>query len=494
MENVPLIRARRTGFIRHRYVVCMFVFTGLALVYALRVNLSVAIIAMAGSIPRNGSELEGTCILPETNETAGLRVRGDFDWNEQTKAAILGAFFYGYLSTQIIGGIMAQKLSVKWVFGYGIFLTSVLSVTTEWVARWNVNAFIVLRVLEGITEGVTVPTMYCLISRWAPKNERTTMSMLCTVGTNIGTVITMPITAALSDSALGWSASFYLPGAAGIIWSLAWYICVTSQPENHRWISAEEREYIMKNRETCHLSSKEIPWVEILTSRGVWMYSIARLLSSVTFYMFLTEMPTFVDQVFGIPLTGNGLLNGVFHSIYACALMASAALSDYMIHRNVWSRTNIRKAFQCASFVVSGAMLILATMVGCDYYAVTFLLCIASVAIALSGGGESSMALDLAPDHAASVAGVGNTIGNVAAIIATNLVLAFHDPLNSQRGWNKAFIATAGLSFVGALIFGIFATAVEEPWSKRKDSDTSKCEGKFSSGFDPSAESTVSVY
>ena len=79
-------------------------------------------------------------------------VRGEFEWSEETKTMVLGAFFYGYLSSQIPGGIMATKLSVKWVFGYGIFLTSVLSVATEWVARWNVNAFIALRVLEGVTE------------------------------------------------------------------------------------------------------------------------------------------------------------------------------------------------------------------------------------------------------------------------------------------------------------------------------------------------------
>lgn len=78
--------------------------------------------------------------------------QGEFDWGEQMKGAVLYAFFIGYICTQIPGGILADKFSVKWVFGYGVFLNSVLNVMTHWVARWNVHALMVLRVLEGITQ------------------------------------------------------------------------------------------------------------------------------------------------------------------------------------------------------------------------------------------------------------------------------------------------------------------------------------------------------
>ena len=58
-----MIELQLSGCVRHRYVISMFVFAGLALVYAMRVNLSVAIIAMAGKVSRNGSMTEGTCIV-----------------------------------------------------------------------------------------------------------------------------------------------------------------------------------------------------------------------------------------------------------------------------------------------------------------------------------------------------------------------------------------------------------------------------------------------
>ena len=76
----------------------------------------------------------------------------DFTWNSKQRDFLLGAFFYGYISTQIPGGIMAAKLSIKWVFGYGIFLTSLLTLATYSVAWWSYSGFVVLRILEGITE------------------------------------------------------------------------------------------------------------------------------------------------------------------------------------------------------------------------------------------------------------------------------------------------------------------------------------------------------
>ncbi len=32
-----------------------------------------------------------------------------FDWNQKEKGVILGAFFYGYILTQVLGGFVATK-------------------------------------------------------------------------------------------------------------------------------------------------------------------------------------------------------------------------------------------------------------------------------------------------------------------------------------------------------------------------------------------------
>lgn len=73
---------------RRRYFVVMMAFFGLFNVYALRVNLSVAIVAMTEN---------RTVVQPDGHIT----YEQYFDWSSKLKGYILSSFFYGYLCTQV---------------------------------------------------------------------------------------------------------------------------------------------------------------------------------------------------------------------------------------------------------------------------------------------------------------------------------------------------------------------------------------------------------
>lgn len=75
----------------------MMAFFGLFNVYALRVNLSVAIVAMT----------ENRTVV---HEDGSKHFEQYFDWSSTQKGYILSSFFYGYLMTQVIGGILAAKI------------------------------------------------------------------------------------------------------------------------------------------------------------------------------------------------------------------------------------------------------------------------------------------------------------------------------------------------------------------------------------------------
>lgn len=72
-------------------------FFGLFNVYALRVNLSVAIVEMTDN---------RTVIQPDGTET----YEQHFPWDSRQKGYVLSSFFYGYLATQVIGGVIAAKI------------------------------------------------------------------------------------------------------------------------------------------------------------------------------------------------------------------------------------------------------------------------------------------------------------------------------------------------------------------------------------------------
>ena len=92
-----------------RLVLTIMGFLGFVNAYCLRVNLSVALVAMLNNTQQHYSDVthnrsahlsDETC---QSNESVGettLR-NGEFNWDSHTQGTVLAAFFYGYIMTQV---------------------------------------------------------------------------------------------------------------------------------------------------------------------------------------------------------------------------------------------------------------------------------------------------------------------------------------------------------------------------------------------------------
>ncbi len=149
-------------------------FWGFAMSYAMRVNLSIAIVAMVkrnNTIPPHitysglslidnsqysfGNSSELACPIPAHDDNATSFISdqtGEFDWNEMEQGIILGSFFYGYMLTQLPGGMLSQKYGGKWPLGLGIFITAIFALLTPLAARTHVSLLIGARIIQGLGE------------------------------------------------------------------------------------------------------------------------------------------------------------------------------------------------------------------------------------------------------------------------------------------------------------------------------------------------------
>ncbi|VVC93389.1 unnamed protein product [Leptidea sinapis] len=128
---------------KRRLVVALLAFLGFFNVYALRVNLSVAVVAMTEPVE---TELENGTIVPE------------FDWSSQTKGLVLSSFFYGYLITQLPGGWLAAKIGGNRMFAIGVGATSLFTLFTPPLAHTSTSLLIAVRVIEGLFERARLAT------------------------------------------------------------------------------------------------------------------------------------------------------------------------------------------------------------------------------------------------------------------------------------------------------------------------------------------------
>ena len=78
---------------------------------------------------------------------------GIFKWDTNKQGLVLAAFFYGYTTTQVLGGLLAQKLGGKWVMLSAVFWTALLTLLTPVLTVYgDFPAIVIIRILEGAAE------------------------------------------------------------------------------------------------------------------------------------------------------------------------------------------------------------------------------------------------------------------------------------------------------------------------------------------------------
>ncbi|XP_055339783.1 sialin-like isoform X3 [Paramacrobiotus metropolitanus] len=161
-----------------RYQLVLFLFMGFFVMFSIRVNLNVAIVAMTNasttteSLLLNASKVNNICPREAGNITGPSQHAGKFDWDGKTQGLILSSFFWGFILTQIPGGWFSRKFGAKYPFGLAVLLSGLFGLLMPVAATWHYSALLTLRILQGVVQGVSMPAAHHLLGLWAPPNER----------------------------------------------------------------------------------------------------------------------------------------------------------------------------------------------------------------------------------------------------------------------------------------------------------------------------------
>lgn len=223
-------------------------------------------------------------------------------WDEATQGVVLGSFFYGYVLTQVPGGRLAELFGGRRIFGYGVLITAIFTLLSPIAARLNYTLFIIVRILEGVGEGVTFPSMHAMLARWVPPWERSKFAAIVYQGANFGTIISLPLSGWLCSLEFdnGWPLAFYIFGILGIVWFFFWMWFIYDSPMVHPRIDPQERAFILASfgppiDEEEHRGP--LPWLKFLTCVPLWAILITQCGNSWMFYVQLTELPTYMKNI-----------------------------------------------------------------------------------------------------------------------------------------------------------------------------------------------------
>ncbi|KAM9268015.1 LOW QUALITY PROTEIN: sodium-dependent phosphate transport protein 3-like, partial [Morus bassanus] len=429
--------------------------------YALRVSLSIAIVAMTNSNhPHNWS---GS--TPHGSYPGFAQEVPRYNWSAETQGIVLSSFFYGYGLTQALGGYCSGLFGGKPILGSGLLLSSVLTLLVPQAAEFGVSFLIGLQVLLGLAEGVIFPAQYTLWAKWAPPLERSRLMNITDAGCTFGTFIALLVAGIICQS-LGWPFVFYIFGGVGCAWCLCWFLLVYEDPAHHPWISAGEQEYIMSS--LAHQGSshgRSLPLVAMAKSLPLWAITIACFCTDWLFYMLLTSMPTFMSNVLHFDLRENGLLSSLPYVGNGLGHILAGLLADFLLARRVLGTAAVRKLFSALGMLLPAVFLVTVPYIGCSSTVVVVLLTLALTIISMTGAGININHIDIAPRYAGFLLGITNTFGIVAGIIAPTAVgLLVSQDL--QTGWRNAFFVSAALNLFGLTFYIAFGSGTIQDWAR----------------------------
>jgi len=464
-ERDPLLGRQGWG-LNARTVLAVMGFLGFANVYAMRVNLSVAIVAMVNNtaIATNNSKMNNnTC--PVAANITEVPTDGPFAWGPNEQGWLLGAFFFGYVVTQIPGGRLAEVWGGKSLYGGGVLLTAIFTLLTPLAANTSIHLFVLVRVLEGLGEGVTFPAMHAMLAVWVPPSERSRMAGIVYSGAQAGTVLSLPISGMLCD-AYGWGSVFYVFGCLGLVWWFAWCWLVFDSPASHPRIDPAERRYILSSLATTKSTrTASVPWLSILTSGPVWALVFAHVAQNYGFYTLLTELPSYMANVLHFNIRDNSFLSALPYLFMLIVALIVTRLADFLLANGV-DRTVTRKVFNSLSTFLPAIFLVAAGYSGCNTFITVLLLCLAVGVNGCNYAGFMCCHLDLASNYAGTLLGITNCFANIMGFVAPAVAGYITEGHSDLPHWRLVFFIAAVVYMVGNTVFLVCGSAKEEGWNR----------------------------
>lgn len=469
-----------------RHFVTFMLFLGMANAYVMRTNMSVAIVAMVnhtaiGTDSDDTAEgVDEECGVDSTNSTSSSSSSdGEFVWETDLQGYILSSFFYGYVLTQIPFGILAKKYGNIYFLGVGMLINSLFGLLVPIAAHMGIYWLIAVRFIQGLGEGPIVPCTHALLAKWIPPNERSRMGAFVYAGAQFGTVISMPLSGLLAVSYAGWPSIFYVFGAVGTVWCVAFLYLIYEDPEVNPKIHPEERMYIQKTLgRVAGQTIPAIPWMSILKSLPFWAILLAHMGHNYGYETLMTELPTYMKQVLHFSIKDNGFLSALPYLAMWIFSICISHVADWLLTKPCFTITIVRKMINSIGQYGPAVALFIAAYTGCDKWLTVGLL---TLGVGLNGGIYSGFKvnhLDISPQFAGILMSFTNCMANLAGLLAPIYAGYMVKGTPSIAKWRKVFITASAVYAVCCTVYLLFSSGQRQPWDCPPEQPTNPEDGK----------------
>jgi ACS family hexuronate transporter-like MFS transporter len=381
----------------------------------------------------------------QTLANAAVRITNEFRLSKEQYGNLELAFGWAFAVGSLLFGIIADRVSVRWLYPAVLFAWSLMGFLSAWTMDFR--QLFICRTLLGLFEAGHWPcalkTTHLLLS----PQDRTMGNSVLQSGASVGAIITpLVMRAMMTDAPGSWRLPFQVVGAAGILWVVAWLVSI--RPRDLSGMSQSN------GSQSATSNSREPLW-DAIFSRRFAVGLVLIFCIHTTWQLLRVWLPMFLQKGRGYSENGALFFNSLYFIATDIGCIAAGAVSLWLARRGLSPHAAKCRVYLFCSLLTSLTVLVAALPKGWPLLATLLVV----------GAG----ALGVYPCYYSLVQEVSSEhIGKITGLLAT-LVWAISSPVHKYFGRHvdqtQSFdlgIAVVGLTpLVGYIALRLF-------WDKPK--------------------------
>jgi ACS family tartrate transporter-like MFS transporter len=263
---------------------------------------------------------------------ASLQMNRDLHFTASIYGFGAGLFFVSYAACEIPSNLLLYRVGARRWFAR-IMLTWGLLAMGMMFVKTPVQ-FYLMRFLLGMAEAGFFPGVIFYLSQWFPAHMRARAISRFYISLPIGSVFMGAIAGALlglqgKAGLAGWQWLFLVEGLPAVLLSIVFWIYLPSSPAEAKWLTEEERQWILRHLE----QNAAIPGTSGSVGRAlldprVWQISLLLLCMLTTSYAYTFSAPAILQAITSLSNRGVGFLISTMSLLGAPSMILSAMHSD----------------------------------------------------------------------------------------------------------------------------------------------------------------------
>ena len=362
---------------------------------------------------------------------AGQRITEELDLTEGQFGWVLSAFTISYGLFEIPTGLLGDRFGAKKILTRVVLWWSSFTVFTGFAGGFASLCFV--RFLFGAGEAGAYPNTAIAVRQWFPIIERGRAQAVIWMASRIGGALA-PFLVIPLQMEFGWRVSFYVLGAVGIVWAIAW------------WLGYQEpRESIPSLTEQKKTIAPS--WNRWMKSRNFWLLMFMYFFYASGVFFFISWLPKYLQNGRGIAEGQLAYSASLPFCLGALGCLLGGALSDYSVKRLGinWGR----RIVPLVGLSLSGSSMLAAALTANNSIAVIFL-ALGLAFMDVTAPVSWAVATELGGNESGAVTGAMNTAGLLGGTI-TSVGIGYM--ISSFNSYTLPVVLIGGGLMMGAVLW-----------------------------------------